>query len=387
MVNVDGRIQKNGGNVSSCFCTADGRVIHAIGKPVSPEQLLEAAQWAEATYRRMQEVEPANLERQTTLVRAAHLAELNTNLQQYQKRYQAELAPAQQAYAQKVRDARQRQREGYRTASRPTEPAITAARKAANSFGGKRGHQALAAEPLAPLEQVSAHLFQKLTGEVAAEQRGRVFTASAGLKQAREHHLPILFVLYKGHGKYQDELNHETKRILNEVFPHPLIQPAIRKFVVVLMPLRELAALTQLEDLPPFEFSSNHSANLIVTGSDGHQVAAFDGQFVPEQLVSTLWEQAHLATLTQVEAMAEKELFSEALKRLRSEARFPANQEQRVQMEELAQEITLQLAEKREQEEKITEALRLYQRVADTATDGFLKEHARKQVERLQQSN
>ena len=361
-------------------------MIHAIGKPVSETQLLEAARWAESTYRQMQAQEPAHLPRQMEMIRAAHLAELNAHPAQYQSRYQSELVQARQAYSQQAREARDRQRGGYRTVSRAMDPSLTAGRKAARGFAGDRAHQILAAQPLATLDQVGAYLFQQLTGEVAAEQRERVYTASAGLQQARENGLPILFVLYKGHGKYRDELNAETKRILNEVFPHPLVQPAIRRFVVVLMPLRELAALTQLEDLPPFDFSSNHSAHLIVTGPHGQQVAAFDGQFVPEQLVSTLWQQAHLSTIRRSEKLLDGEHLSEALKLLRGESRFPASDEQRLQMDELTQRITLQLAEKREQENMISDALRLYRRVADSDSDGFLKAHASQQVERLKKA-
>jgi hypothetical protein len=41
--------QKQGGNVASYFCTADGRVLHAVAGPVSGAKLLEEARWVEET--------------------------------------------------------------------------------------------------------------------------------------------------------------------------------------------------------------------------------------------------------------------------------------------------------------------------------------------------
>ena len=50
VVDVNGRLEKNGGNVASYFCTPDGRVIHAVTGPVSAEQLLHEARWALDVY-------------------------------------------------------------------------------------------------------------------------------------------------------------------------------------------------------------------------------------------------------------------------------------------------------------------------------------------------
>jgi hypothetical protein len=44
---VDG--QKQGGNVASYFCTADGRVLHAVPGPVNADTLLREARWAVET--------------------------------------------------------------------------------------------------------------------------------------------------------------------------------------------------------------------------------------------------------------------------------------------------------------------------------------------------
>jgi hypothetical protein len=43
--------QKQGGNVASYFCTADGRVLHAIAGPVNAAVMLREARWAVETYK------------------------------------------------------------------------------------------------------------------------------------------------------------------------------------------------------------------------------------------------------------------------------------------------------------------------------------------------
>jgi hypothetical protein len=42
--------QKQGGNVASYFCTADGLVLHAIAGPVNSMMFLREARWANETY-------------------------------------------------------------------------------------------------------------------------------------------------------------------------------------------------------------------------------------------------------------------------------------------------------------------------------------------------
>ena len=68
--------QKQGGNVASYFCTADGQVLHAVAGPVDAQTFLREARWANDTY------QLALLENQKTLAqlraffRKAHLDRL-----------------------------------------------------------------------------------------------------------------------------------------------------------------------------------------------------------------------------------------------------------------------------------------------------------------------
>ena len=43
--------QKQGGNVATYFCTADGRVLHVVAGPVDAATLLREARWAVDTHK------------------------------------------------------------------------------------------------------------------------------------------------------------------------------------------------------------------------------------------------------------------------------------------------------------------------------------------------
>ncbi len=64
--------QKQGGNVASYFCLADGSVLHAVPGPVDAKTLLREARWA-ADLRKMAVTESrGNLERYKATVRKGH---------------------------------------------------------------------------------------------------------------------------------------------------------------------------------------------------------------------------------------------------------------------------------------------------------------------------
>ena len=68
----------------------------------------------------------------------------------------------------------------------------------------------------------------------------------------------------------------------------PVATP-LQSFVVVAIPTRQLAALTQLTELPEFEFPARYSPAIVITDSDGNQMAALDGRFEPQRLADALW--------------------------------------------------------------------------------------------------
>jgi hypothetical protein len=133
---VDGKVQKNGGNVAGYFCTPDGFVLNAVVGPVSAQKLLSEAQWAV-------QVE----------------SQLGGGKRDW--RHDAQLvAAAHQAQA------------------------------------GDRVHGLLAQLPLEPLPKVQAAVFTGLGNEKIADNRYGVLTAAAGLEKANKEGLPILFVFY-----------------------------------------------------------------------------------------------------------------------------------------------------------------------------------------------
>ena len=83
VVKVNGKLQKNGGNVASYFCTPEGRVIHVTAKPVSADQLLREATWAVTTYRQVQAQKPPTLLAQRQLIEEAHLSHFNYSSQDF----------------------------------------------------------------------------------------------------------------------------------------------------------------------------------------------------------------------------------------------------------------------------------------------------------------
>lgn len=68
---------KQGGNVASYFCTADGHVLHIVPGPVSGTKLLEEARWIVETWKLAQMLEVKQFAQAQTLFRKAHQDRLN----------------------------------------------------------------------------------------------------------------------------------------------------------------------------------------------------------------------------------------------------------------------------------------------------------------------
>jgi hypothetical protein len=72
---VEGK-QKQGGNVASYFCTADGRVIHVVAGPVNADVLLREARWAVETWKLAQLTTRESNPELQVFMRNAHAARL-----------------------------------------------------------------------------------------------------------------------------------------------------------------------------------------------------------------------------------------------------------------------------------------------------------------------
>jgi hypothetical protein len=64
--------QKQGGNVVSYFCTAEGRVLHLMAGPVDAATLLREARWVVESWKLAKLQSKGNLAKLRTLIGAAH---------------------------------------------------------------------------------------------------------------------------------------------------------------------------------------------------------------------------------------------------------------------------------------------------------------------------
>ena len=362
--------------MASYFCTPDGRVIHVTAKPISADQLLREATWAVKTYSDALTTAPKNLLAQRKLVEQAHLVTLHEEVSSFQSRVKAEMPRASQDYYDKMH----RDRAGRK---RPPEPAIVVARRrAAQQLGGDRAHQLMAAQPLAPFTEVYREVFEKLTNERVIENRGIVYAAAEGLKQARENGRPILLVLYEGHGDYKDEWDDKTKDLVQDVFYTPRVAPVLRQYITIFIPKRQLAALSNLADLPVYAVGQKSSPLLITANSRGEQVGMSYGSITPEQLASQLWPAIHEAQMDHAEKLARDGEFTPALKILQqirmASTSFTVNQ----RTIRLINQVKFQVGEKWAAEERYRSALRIFTTLSRSTDDEELRQRS---IERIAQ--
>ncbi len=226
MTNVNGKVQKQGGNVVSYFLTPEGRVIDAVVGPVAADKLLEAARFSVDTWQ--QAVEAGK---------------------QFGKR------------ALVVGQAQQR-------------------------LGGGGVHAYLAERPLAPLPLVSGQFFQQLAGEKPNHDRTPVALAAAEFAKARRAGRPILLVLDQA-----DAATHGERPLANQVrmtlTTRPAMGPAARCQIIYL-PVNQMAALSNLVEVPQFELADAHLPTLVLCRSTGEQVVALAGATPGKELAAHL---------------------------------------------------------------------------------------------------
>ena len=369
VVNVNGKLQKNGGNVASYFCTPDGRVIHVTAKPISAEQLLKQATWAVETYQEVSTAAPGNLRAQWKLVEQAHLGRLQGNILEFESQVKAEMPRAQKDYHDKIRA--QYEHPGKK---RPPEPALVIARRrAAQRLGGDRAHQIMAAQPLAPFREIYREVFEKLTNERVIENRGTVYAAAEGLRRAQENGLPILLVIYDGHGEDKDEWDSKTKELVKDVFYTPQVAPALRHYITIFIPKRQLAALSNLADLPVYALTEKSSPLLITTDSLGEQMGTSYGSISPENLAMLLWPAIHEARIGYAEKLAAEGKHTPALKILQqvhmTTKSFVVNQ----RAMQLTNQVKFQVGEKWAADGRYRSALRIFTTVSTSTGDEELR--------------
>lgn len=215
VTNVNGKVEKKGGNVVSYFLTPDGRVIDAVVGPVTADKLLDAARFTVDAWQRAVETSK-RFDQRVLLIAQAH-----------------------------------------------------------RSQGGDRVHQYLADRPLVPLAMVSDHFFRELAGEKLNLDRTPVAMAADEFAKARKAGRPVLLVLDKADAAKHGEAP-LANQVRMTLLSRPALGPASHCQIVYL-PVNQLAALSNMVKLPEFKLADDNLPTMVLCRSTGEQIVALPG--------------------------------------------------------------------------------------------------------------
>jgi hypothetical protein len=233
VIDEHGKLERNGGNVASYFCTPDGHVIHAITGPVAAGELLDAAQWAVTSYT------------DATRGRAGEVPAL---------------------LARAHRDATRNGGDGQVRAV----------------------HQLLARRPMPALQTVFQEVFERILGQKLSLPGEGLDAVVEAVAAAQERKLPILFILHK------DNSNAATVGTWNELVAQhsrnkrDSLGKLADSYVVVTFPLDLLPAVSARLGIRPFAASDKGSPLFVVARSDGRQLTAVTNWNKTEELTKAL---------------------------------------------------------------------------------------------------
>ena len=140
----------------------------------------------------------------------------------------------------------------------------------------RKVHELLALCPLPKLQDVYEQIFEKILGQKVSDAGPRLAQASMRLEFAKKSGRPILFVFHDKGGWSDPAIATSARQLMSE-------------YVVIVMPLREAPALSQLTGQPPFEASGTARPLFVTTRSDCEQLKSVAG-WNNHQLASALAE-------------------------------------------------------------------------------------------------
>lgn len=254
--NVNGTIVKQGGNVASYFCTPGGRVIHAVIGPVNADELLKEANWALAAWEKAKELRGLELqERQMSL---AHQSELPNSLR-------AQPTP------------------NLSSLNIPIPATAWGSLARLTGTQPQKVHQLLAERPLAPLEEVYVEVFERILGERVSKSAPNVELAEQGLQHAGNESRPMLFILH------QDQDNARFAEqwlalVRSQERANPALVTLLRKCVVIVLPHKELPALSSRLKQEPYSVPTLGTPLFIITNPKGKQLDSLAGYQAMSQL-------------------------------------------------------------------------------------------------------
>ena len=255
--NVNGTIVKQGGNVASYFCTPEGRVIHAVIGPVGADELLKEANWALAAWDKAKELRGLKLqERQMSL---AHQGELPNSLRAQQ--------PTPNLSSLNI----------------PIPAAAWGGLARLVGTQPQKVHQLLVEHPLAPLEEVYVEIFERILGERVSKSAPNVELAEQGLQHAENESRPMLFILH------QDQDNARFAEqwlafVRSQERANPTLLTLLRKCVVIVLPHKELPALSSRLKQEPYSVPTLGTPLFIITNPKGKQLDSLAGYQSVNQL-------------------------------------------------------------------------------------------------------
>jgi hypothetical protein len=218
VVNQFGNLQKNGGNVASYFCTPEGRVLQALSGPAQPEELLAEARWA---------------------VELEHAAEGNVS------RFAT-------AHREAMKSLEQR-----------------------GSMGAPyQIHRLLAQEQLPALKDVYRNIFENIVGQRLSQPESELDHAERAFAAAKRSKLPILLILHKG-GDNQAVLHEWQRTVTGQSQSMATRFDALtRCYVVVALPVSELAAFSRRLGVSPYAAPDQGSPLFVIARSNARQLGA-----------------------------------------------------------------------------------------------------------------
>ena len=262
--------------------------------------------------------------------------------------------------------------QSYSNQRRPTEIRSVeeeARYLAVKSLRGDPVSQLLARQPLPLVKDVFREVFENLANETVNESRGRIFEAAKGLKNARERSLPIVIVLYRSIGM-DDHLDHPTQVVLNQMRNTPRISSMLKKYVIVTIPLDEVAALTNLATLPVYRFRSKTSPVLVFARSLGQQFDVHAGPIRADDLANRMERLMAETRFDRVnQLMKTGEFFTAELMLRKTMTKSSNDKSIRARARAQLSKVNLEWADRLAQNGKRSDAIRRFKRVKLMAKD------------------
>ena len=278
VIKDNGHLKKNGGNVASCFCTPDGRVIHAVGGPVRGKRLHDEAWWATEIWRQIKFERIKTHTSQSNLVYWAH------------KEYEAVQTTSSKEYRSMLAQSKK--------SSVWANQTLYEKRPVYNS-----AHYYFSAGTFSPTSVLSLgpKAFSSLTDQKYVAIDKRVRLAAEGIERAKKEHRPIVLVFYRGTGNHNPVIrfgvgsgktqklrpDNVTQTYMNWLTYERDKTKELQNANIVFAPVSEQPALSGLVDLPVYNLNlqSDDSFAVVVANPDGSEVAsvAMSGEDFPAQ--------------------------------------------------------------------------------------------------------